>query len=125
MTVLRLMLSALVLGGLLTELAEAQTPKLITNKSVYLVSSDAGKFGGCKIKISYPFSDDTDLAPYCGSNELSLGCDGLRGHTKSEGVAMYANAQLAMVSGKTVNVRVDPNKVVDTICVATRVDVNN
>lgn len=104
-------------------------PKLITGLSITFVSADATKFGGCKASLSYDFGADTDIGVdnggTCDRSELSFGCDGLQGHSKSVGNSMYANAQLAFAAGKKVNVRVNPAYVVNSICVATRVDVSN
>lgn len=108
--------------------AQVPDPKLFTNLEIDFVSSDTTKFGGCKARFNLDFGADIDIgvdnnSGPCDKAELSFGCDGTQGHSKAEGNGMYNNAQLALVAGKKVNVRVDPAYVVNGICVATRLDV--
>ena len=107
--------------------AQVPDPKLFTSVEIDFVSLDAEKFGGCKARFNLDFGADADIGVdnggTCDKAELSFGCDGLQGHSKSVGNAMYANAQLAFVADKAVNVRVNPAYVVNNICVATRLDV--
>jgi hypothetical protein len=116
----------IVLGAGLAQ-AQVPDPKLFTSLEIDFVSLDAEKFGGCKARFNLDFGADADIGVdnggTCDKSELSFGCDGLQGHSKSVGNAMYANAQLAFVAEKQVNVRVNPAYVVNNICVVTRLDV--
>ena len=117
--------------ALLSIVAQAQVPnpKLFTSLEVDFVSSDASNFGGCKARLNLDFGADADIGidngGTCDKSEVSFGCDGSLGHSKSVGNAMFANAQLAFAAGKKVNVRVNPAYVVSKICVATRLDVKS
>jgi hypothetical protein len=107
--------------------AQVPNPKLFLNMTITNVSSDATKFGGCKARFTFDFGTDNEIGidngGTCDKPEISFGCDGTQGHSKSVGNALYANAQLAFVAGKQVNIRVNPAYVVNGICVANRIDV--
>lgn len=79
-------------------------------------------YGGCFAKFDENLGDVADLAG-CNQNFVAFGCDGRLG-SKTEASNKYSLAQLALVTGYTAKVLINPNKKINGMCFADFVQVN-
>ena len=88
-----------------------------TGKITRIITQD-NKTGGCMIKLS------NNIGNGCPANGfVSLDCNGDISADASKGKRAYATALLAYSMGKKVSVRVDNQKVLNSFCVADRLDI--
>ena len=92
--------------------------------TVLKIFTDSNDYGGCMAYISF----DPNFAGTGCDNFVSFGCDGFY-ITKAQANTNFNLAQLALVTGATVNIFADTTKVYNTgnglgpYCLADRIDV--
>lgn len=104
-------------------LAEQSFIGAVTIKNLAVFQSNNGV---CRAKIDKNVNTDGDAVLSCGSTSfVSFGCDGTN-NPKAAGNSMFNIAQLAMVTGRKVNLYVEDTLTYNAnVCTVTFIAVNN
>lgn len=99
---------------------------IVGNTQIQRLLSTDGKWGGCAVRLAQPVqSSITSITSggsvSCPGNLLSLDCVGNQ-ITKSAAQNLFASAQLAYVTGGTVDLYIDDSVLFNGYCRAYRID---
>jgi len=78
-------------------------------------------YGGCMVNIATPVKQFSN-SPNCPGAWVSFSCDGTYA-SQSAALMLLDQAQMALALGKQVYIEVDDQKLHNTFCTATRIDI--
>lgn len=88
------------------------------NAKVTRIMTDETLYGGCAAYLSV-VSEDQGLA--CTSKFVTMDCLGST-RSKSIGDRFLQAAQLALITDRTVKIKADDSRIINNMCVVTRID---
>lgn len=93
----------------------------IKGATVTKLLQDSANYGGCMARLSINLVNEGLNCP--NDPMVTFDCLGTLGGAKSLGTTMFSSAQLAFVSGSTVDVFVNDSKKINGFCYAKRIDI--
>ena len=109
-------LSCVVVASIISQASLAETA--LWNAKVTRIMTDETLYGGCAAYLSEK-SQDQGLS--CTSNFVTMDCLG-ETRSKSIGNTFLQAAQLALITDRTVKIKADDSRIINNMCVVTRID---